>query len=504
MRELPPILEVNYTLPGPVATQFFMSEAFIRGIRGPVGSGKSTVCVMDMLKTAAKQRYSPVDGVQRYRGGIIRNTYGELRTTTLKTFHSWVPETTGQFLQTAPMLHRIRGETDEGKFDWEFLFLALDRPDHVKKLLSLELTQGWINEARETPKAILDALTARVGRWPRMVDGGAVDAGVIMDTNSPDQDHWWARMSDFADPEAISAMIALENELREMKSVRNDQKLIEFYTQPPAEIDGKQNDLAENLDNLPPGYYVKARFGKGEDWIKVYIRNEYHFVIDGQAIYTAFNDNFHVKDYQYNPNLPLDIGMDFGLTPAAVISQQTVMGQVRCLSEVVATRLGAKNFAREVKEHIASTYGPNAKIRTATGDPAGDAAAQTDEITVFQMLASEGLIAKPASTNDIVVRVETVNQMFSQIIDGQPALAISPNCRMLRKACAGGYHYRRVQIASELRYEQVPNKNMFSHVAEALQYNLMGIGKGKETIKRPEGMRQRNRPDGYSTGEGYF
>ena len=74
----------------------------------------------------------------------------------------------------------------------EVIFLALDRPEDVKKLLSLELTGVWINEAREIPKSIVDACTMRVGRIPSMRDGGPTWYGVIADTNPPDTDHWWS------------------------------------------------------------------------------------------------------------------------------------------------------------------------------------------------------------------------------------------------------------------------------------------------------------------------
>jgi len=44
----------------------------------------------------------------------------------------------------------------------EVIFLALDRPEDVKKLLSLELTGVWINEARELPKSIIDQYQKRI------------------------------------------------------------------------------------------------------------------------------------------------------------------------------------------------------------------------------------------------------------------------------------------------------------------------------------------------------
>jgi hypothetical protein len=81
---------VIYKSPGPVAKAFGKSEAFICGIRGPIGSGKSTRCVTKLIKNAYAQPPGP-DGVARRRTAIIRNTYPELRTTTMNTWDQWVP-----------------------------------------------------------------------------------------------------------------------------------------------------------------------------------------------------------------------------------------------------------------------------------------------------------------------------------------------------------------------------------------------------------------------------
>lgn len=502
-------LTVNYRTSGIISEAFLESDAFIRGIRGPVGGGKTVVCVIDMLKTASKQIPGP-DKVRRYRAAIIRNTYGELKTTSIKTFHDWVPEDYGKFRQDVPITHNIRELLPDGTvLDAEFIFLALDQPKHVKKLLSLELTQAFINEAREIPKAVLDHLTMRVGRYPRKEIGGAVRAGIIMDTNSPDVDHWWAKMQDHATPETLEDNRRLEDQLRHMGALRPDQPLVQMFTQPPAEFkDGTPNQNAENLDNLPVGYYVLGKVGKTQDWIKVYIQNEYGFVMDGKAIYEGYRDNLHCVAKMYNPNWPLFIGMDFGLTPAAVFGQRTPFGQVRALSEIVATRLGAKNFAREIKVHLAErypgvtleTYNPmlgatiSAGIGGIYGDPAGEAGAQTDETTVFQMLASEGVRATPAPTNDFAIRVESVITPMNRLIDGEPGMIIHPDCKVLRKACQGGYHYRRIQISGETRYDTKPNKNEFSHVAEGLQYMCCGMGEGKAAVKAAVSLSAQNRP----------
>src|SRR5262245_32562441 len=53
--------------------------------------------------------------------------------------------------------HLYRGDVDA-----EFIFLALNTTEDVKKLPSLELSGACIK--REVPKAIIDACTMRVGR----------------------------------------------------------------------------------------------------------------------------------------------------------------------------------------------------------------------------------------------------------------------------------------------------------------------------------------------------
>lgn len=480
----------KYKPPGPVARAFLRSDAFIRGIRGPVGSGKTTCCIMDMWRTACMQHVNPNTRKRYYRGLIIRNTYGELESTTIKSFMMWFGEGVGKLTYGAPIEFTVEKQLPDGT--WlcaEFLFLALDRPEHIRKLLSLEVTQVWLNEARELVKPVLDHCTVRVGRYPAVKDGGAVRAGVIMDTNSPDTDHWWPKLSDLADSEMIESMRALEEELRTMGALPVGQKLMEFYTQPGAEnMDGSMNYGAENLDNLPIGYYVRAKVGKTEEWIKIYIRNEYGFIMEGKAVYPEYRDNLHCVAKAFIPTLALHIGIDFGLTPAAIFAQRSPMGQVRWLSELTASRLGAKNFAKEIKVHVAANY-PNVIWGTITGDPAGTAGAQTDESTAFQMLASEGVMASPAHSNNFEIRRESVATPMGLLIDGEPGLVIHPNMRTTRKGMAGGYHFKRVKVSDE-RYKNEPEKNIYSHPCEAGQYLNMGLGIGKDAIAMPDSVRR--------------
>ena len=137
--------------------QFLQDNSFVRGLMGPVGSGKSYACAAEIMLRAVRQKPSPRDGIRYSRFAVVRNSYPMLRTTTLKTWMELFPENVwGRAHWSPPITHHIKLPTrgDAHGIDCEVIFLALDQPKDVRKLLSLELTGAWINEARELPKAI--------------------------------------------------------------------------------------------------------------------------------------------------------------------------------------------------------------------------------------------------------------------------------------------------------------------------------------------------------------
>jgi hypothetical protein len=479
---------IVYNSPGPVASRYLRSNAFIAGLRGPIGSGKSVASVVKLIMNARRQRRGP-DGWIRRRTAIFRNTVPDLKTTTIPTWHQWVPKEVGHWVDSGPTRHVITDYTN--RFQWEVWFVGLDKPKDVKKVLSMELSDAWFNEARFAPKALIDALTGRVGRYPSMRDGGCDYAQILLDTNSPDTDHWWYVLAegDESTPRARevwdSTRLA-EEELRTAGILTTDQRLFEFFAQPSAE-----SSEAENLQNLRPGYYAFAKAGKTEDYIRVFIRNEYGFVVDGKPVYDQYRDLLHCRTFDLVRGVPLAIGLDFGLTPAGVIGQQLPSGTWRTRHELVTQRMGATNFARELKLFLEQKL-PGFKVGKITGDPAGESG-DSDEHTVFQILAANGVMAKPAPTNEFSVRADAVNTAFGRLIDGTPGLIIHPECAVTRKGCIGGYAYKRIWQGTTERYDTEPMKNEYSHPCEALQYKLLGGGEGKRVIgrSRSSGNRQR-------------
>jgi hypothetical protein len=142
--------------------------------------------------------------------------------------------------------------------------------------------------------------------------------------------------------------------------------------------------------------------------------------------------------------------------------------------------MGAVRFGEILSQELQRVV-PMSEV-TVWGDPAGDSRAQTDERTPMQILHATGIPAQAAPSNDFIVRREAVAGTLSRIIDGVPGLQVSTRCRMLVKAMAGAYCYRRLKTADE-RYRDVPDKNEFSHVAEALQYALVGEGENPKLGK---------------------
>jgi len=136
----------------PTGAKFHKDESFIRAIIGPIGSGKSVACCWEIFRKACAQK-AHTDGIRRSRWVVVRNTYRELIDTTINTYNDWFGEL--GYWRKMDMKHIVTMPLEDGTIvQYEVLFRALDKPDDIKKLLSLELTGGFLNECREIPKQL--------------------------------------------------------------------------------------------------------------------------------------------------------------------------------------------------------------------------------------------------------------------------------------------------------------------------------------------------------------
>jgi len=457
---------VNYR-PEPTGAAFMAYNGRLKGIMGPVGSGKSSVCIMNLFRFSCQQAANP-DGIRRTRWMIIRATYSELDQTTIKTFKNWIPDSVCPINRDYPRVGTARFMLPDGtQVEAEFIFLALDGEKAVEKVKSTDITGGWINEASEIDQSIFEAAYSRKARFPlKEWDNGykerATWSGFLLDTNPPPISHWYAH---FAEHEETKGA---------------------FFRQPPAVIYNDEtgsyevNEDAENISHLDDSYYsdmLKIHKVSGNvSFIRVMLQGEYGQIQRGVPIFGHhFSDVRHVDHGMRapNPQLPIVVGLDWGLNFAAAFTQMDHMGQLRIFEEI---------FEEDVslEEMIATKLRPlvNGKYRgfkfLFIGDPAGRGRSSNDKRTPFMLMNEAGLSCKPALTNDFVIRRDAVVYFMTRV----NGLRISKTCKKIIDSLGVGYILDNSGEKAE--------KNEHSHPADAVQYAALfhkyGLTKKKKKI----------------------
>ncbi len=506
----------------PILYDFFADRSYFSGIKGPLGSGKSVTCCTKLMSLAMEQEPDKTDW-RRTRWGVIRNTYPELISTTIKTWLWLFPEAScGPMRYSHPITHNIKiAPSQDGTrsrpravkpgLDCETMFMALDKPDDVKHLKSLDLTGAWVNEGSELPFGVIDMLTGRVGRYPDEKAGWATWRGIISDTNATDDQNWWFKYSEGG-----------EKPLDRVKL--HDGSWMDvawtFFTQPPAlleveetekgyavtepgfekvEVDPEMvlggggrvwyvNPKSENLKYLRPGYYHQQVQKKRFEWIQRYLQAKYIYFIDGKAWMPEYSDAVMSQAIPWDREMPLTGGIDCGggtLNPAAVVGQKGRLGDWRVLYELSMFDIGIDRFSDILSQGIAERFPGNQGIKFYI-DPAGRGRDEIYETSVLQHFTDKGFDVALASTNDINIRREALAiPMGRMIVVGgrpRPGFLVHTDCRMLRAGLAGKWFLKRVQGRDD-RYHEKPVKNEWSHVCEACQYMTLGGGEGRLLVK---------------------
>ena len=206
---------------------------------------------------------------------------------------------------------------------------------------------------------------------------------------------------------------------------------------------------------------------------------------EGKPVWSEYNDNLMVDDLEADPTIPVNIGLDFGLTPAAVFAQKLRNGRWNVLHELVTFDMGLNRFVTALKTAIEQHF-PKFEVMV-WGDPAGMQRDQIFESTAFDHLKQHGILARPTHTNDFRTRREAMAIPMGRLIEGKPGFMINRSCVRLRKALAGGYHFKRIQIGSASeRFRDTPNKNEHSHVGDAAAYLFLGGGEHRGMVRRPQ------------------
>lgn len=460
----------------PTQEEFMLSGKYVRVLAGPIGGGKSVACAHELLRWAQNQKANS-NNERKTRFLIVRNTADQLRSTTQKTVFDWFPPgVAGVWKATEKTLY-IEADLGDGtilKSEW--MFIALDTPDDIRKALSLEATGLWGNEARELHPDVVDGLLMRVNRYPSPKDGGATRAGAIFDTNMPGEDSWWQDKMDnpprnwsiHVQPEAampLESYVLKYGEDPEETLVGEDSEGDKWAIDPRC-------DNFKYLSNGTGEYYRETLEGKTKDFIRVYLQCRYGRSLSGFPVYEkTFLPEVHVQEPPLHAisasSYPLTIGLDFGRTPAAIIGQIDTLGRLNVLSEVCSENMGIERFMETVlKPHLYANYqGMATRIAP---DPAGWQKTQVGEVSPVDVLKRMGFTVVRPITNNPKQRIEAVERFLTKFIDGKPAFRVNKACAQLVKGFKSGYRWK-MNRKGDLE-DNAPEKNEYSHIHDALQY----------------------------------
>lgn len=437
----------------PVVSAFLQSNSFGRLICGPVGSGKTTSCLVELARRMGQQQ--PGEDGRRYsRFAIIRQTLKDAKATVLKDARGWFGALADWRVSESTLY------IDYADVYSEWMFIPLEEPDDVKRLLSTQLTGAYINEASEIEISLLSDISGRVGRYPNNEFGAPSWRGIFADTNMPLVNTQWA---DF-----IQAPPA------EWQVFRQPSGLSE-HAENLAHLDQTVDTLA--LDEHDPirieqgrNYYRRLAAVGTPDYIRRYVMAEFGRDPSGTAVFAeCFNVDFHVADY-LEPIFSrlLIVGQDFGRNPWSLICQLNMQGQLMVLEEVPGTDIGLEQHVKQNLYPALLQERYLGRPIVVVGDPAGQARDSIFEINCFDLLKSMGIPAERAPTNDIDPRIRAVEQFLIRQVAGRGAMQIDRNrCPTLVQGMNGGYRYSKTKddVARSL-----PDKNKWSHVCDCLQY----------------------------------
>jgi hypothetical protein len=473
---------------------FMLSDAYVRVLAGPIGSGKSVCCAHELMRWSTEQKPNH-EGIRKTRFLIVRNTADQLKNTTMKTIVDWFPpDVYGHHKITDKTIYYTLRLADGTVVKSEWMFIALDTPDDVRKALSLEATGLWGNESRELHPDVVDGLLMRVNRYPSMKDGGATRPGAIFDTNMPNEDTWWEDKME-RPPKNWSvhlqppAVISQELYIEKYRCEPPENATIETIEENVYVVDPAH----DNYDNLAKDYYPNTGEGKTEDFVRVYLRCEYGRALGGLPVYEkSFNPDKHIAK-KLRPviasSYPICVGLDFGRTPSAVFGQVTPLGQVLIFGECVSENMGMEKFIKTVFRPYVYENFPNATLYIAP-DPAGFQKTQLGERSPAQFLQSEGFHLVRPLTNDPEIRIQAVEALLLGGVDMKPRFLIDAEAAPITTQGLKGKYRWKTDKHGQMLGSKSPMKNEWSHSMDALQYLALVIDGGHLGRATRKGTRQ--------------
>ena len=467
------MIEITFQ-PPPTGAQFMLSNAFYRMLLGPLGSGKTTTVLFELVRRACEQAPG-LDGVRHTRFALLRQTLSQLKNTVLKDVVQWFGPICDWRVSESTVWFKF------GDVVSEWILLPLETPEDQKRILSMNLTGAFVSEAIEIDFDLMVAIAGRCGRFPV----APTWYGMVLDSNMPTEGTPW------------------EN------TVRNPPPEWQVFVQPSGLSPNAENlnwllqtsqTLAlpiDHPDRLAKGreYYARLSTSTNPAWVKRYVMAEFGPDPSGAAVYAGmFFTAFHCRDeLLVIPGAPLLIGLDLGRDPWAVLGQIDSMSRLLVHEEIPADDIGLKLQLPRIRQVVSGRRYVGCPV-CIIFDPAGMAKGNFDEFTSYDVISSYGFMCMAAPSNRLAPRLNAVERFLTETRGGTASMLVNRTLApVLVMALNGGYRFKYNQIGEA---QPQPDKNRFSHIGDAHQYLCMGASGGTANAIARRITRQREREAG--------
>ena len=229
----------------------------------------------------------------------------------------------------------------------------------------------------------------------------------------------------------------------------------------------------ENKAFMKPGYLTMLE-AMPPSWQRRYLMGEVGALTEGTPVYPAFQEPIHVHETKLIPDRPLIRGWDFGYRKAACVwAQQEDSGRLLVHKEWMAIETPEDAFIDGVITRTNLWFG--ARVARDYGDPA---ARNRDPhgVSALTRLTQHGIQMSYRQTT-YGQRIPLINQRFSQLVGGVPAITINPACQILIEGLMGGYRFPELVEGRDLNAKQeIPAKDgWFDHLADAFSYLMVNL-----------------------------
>jgi len=432
--------------PNPTQKQFIESRADADLFSSRMGEGKSAALVWSAFYHT---RHNP--GAIWY---LIRDTWENLRATTLQEFFKWFPP---GMMGTWHATHK--------EFTWAsgvaqgtVGFLGMDSPDDASRLMSRPLAGFGMDEpAPASGNAGIDEMIFDMALSRRRQEGMNWYVAKLAE-NNPDEAHWTYRR--FVSPGTPGYMI-------------------------------HQPGRPENLAHLPADYYAGLRktFAHRPDLVRRFVEGEFGFQQQGRPVTPQWNDRMHLAlGLVPVPRVQLELLWDFGHNPTCIVTQVTPMGHWLILDSIVGDKIGTEELIMDaVRPLLTTKYGirigkSSFPIRH-IGDPSGKTGDQStihrSPVLLIRRELGGSWRSGPVKPED---RIEPLRAVLTRTQGGHAIVQVDrENAKEVWHALRGGYHYaisRQGIVAGNVL------KNEHSHPGDAMSYGAAILFPMGRIIKR--------------------